>query len=122
MKTLLLRTSNAGLYLLTCAMAATGLLLELRLDNENKSARILGMNRDDWSEFHFLVALVFAAAAIIHIVFNWPWIKMVMSRQRFTAAVLIAGIVLSVGLLLMPAYGTGEYSHKEKGHPSKVDD
>ena len=122
MKDLLLRVSNAGLYLLTCVLVATGLLLELRLDDEDGPARILGMNQDDWAEFHFAIALVFAAAVLIHMALNWSWIKMIVSKQRFAAAVLIAGIVLGGGLLLMPAYDTGDHSHGKKERVCKDDD
>jgi hypothetical protein len=63
MKPFLLHVSTAGLYLATCTLVGTGLLLEWRLD-EDVSGRLLGMDRDDWGELHFGVALAFAALTL----------------------------------------------------------
>jgi hypothetical protein len=53
-KSLLLSLTNVALYLVTCALIGTGLLLELRMDEEDGAARLFGMGQDDWGEIHFV--------------------------------------------------------------------
>jgi hypothetical protein len=101
-KSLLLSLTNAALYLVTCALIGTGLLLELRMDEEDGAARLFGMGRDDWGEIHFIVALTFAALAVLHLVQNWAWIKAAFSKSKSVIAVLMAGLVIVAGLLLWP--------------------
>ena len=66
-----LTVGNAALYLAFCALAGTGLLLELRLDEESGATRLSGLGRDDWGEVHFVVALTFIGLAILHVALNW---------------------------------------------------
>jgi hypothetical protein len=101
-KSLLLSLTNAALYLVTCALVGTGLLLELRMDEEDGAARFFGMGRDDWGEIHLVVALAFAALAVLHLAQNWVWIKAAFSKSKSAMAVLIAGLVIIAGLLLWP--------------------
>lgn len=101
-KSLLLSLTNAALYLVTCALIGTGLLLELRMDEEDGPARLVGMGRDDWGEIHFIVALTFAALAVLHLVQNWAWIKSAFGKSKSVIAVLMAGLVIVAGLLLWP--------------------
>ena len=103
MKRKLLKASNIILYLATCALVATGLLLELRLDENARS--ILGLSKDDWGELHFLIALAFAALVLVHLAFHLRWIAELMRNRRpraLVAGVLIAVIIIG-GLLVVPA-------------------
>jgi hypothetical protein len=68
---LLLSMTNAALYLVTCTLVGTGLLLELRMDEEDGAARLFGMDQNDWGEIHFVVAITFAVLAVLHLVQNW---------------------------------------------------
>ena len=101
-KSLLLSLTNAGLYLVTCALIGTGLLLELRMDQEDVAARLFGMSQDDWGEIHIVVAITFVALAVLHLVHNWAWIKTAFSRSKPAIVVLFAGLVFVGGLLLWP--------------------
>jgi hypothetical protein len=101
-KWLLLSLTNVALYLVTCALIGTGLLLELRMDEEDRAARLFGMGQDDWGEIHIVVAITFVALAVLHLVQNWAWIKTAFSRSKPAIGVLIAGLVLVAGLLLWP--------------------
>ena len=102
-KSLLRSLANATLYLVTCVLIGTGLLLELRLDEEDGAARILGMGQDDWGEIHFVVALGFAAMVVWHLVQNRTWVRMVVGRSKIAIVVLIAGVVIAASLLLWPS-------------------
>lgn len=101
-KAWLLPSANAALYLTFCALAGTGLLLEVRLDDEDGPVRILGLGRDDWGEIHIVVAIVFAALSVLHFVLNWPWIKAACRQPLPVSLVLVAGAALVAVLLLWP--------------------
>jgi hypothetical protein len=101
-KTVFLSVGNALLYLVTCVLIGTGLLLEWRMDEEDRSIRLLGMGTDDWGEIHQVIAISFVALSVIHLVLNWPWIKGALRARKLAAAVLIAGVVLAGALLLWP--------------------
>jgi fucose permease len=105
-KAWLLSAANAALYLAFCALAGTGLLLEVRLDDEDGPARVLGMGLDDWSEIHISVALVFAALSSLHLALNWPWIKAACRKSLLATMVLAAGAVLVAALLLWPRHAS----------------
>jgi hypothetical protein len=49
-----------------------------------------------------VVAITFAALAVLHIVQNWVWIKSAFRRPQPAVAVLFAGLVLMAGLLVWP--------------------
>ena len=103
MKAMALKICNVALYFSTCVLAGTGLLLEFRLD-ENE-ARILGLSSDDWSEIHLVLALVFLALSIAHLLLNWNWV-VGLFRQRNRRAMIVTGLIgifLVVGILLVPA-------------------
>jgi hypothetical protein len=109
LRPLLLACSNAALYLNACAMVATGLLLELRLDDDEGPSRLLGLDRDDWGELHFGIALGFAGLALVHLILHWAWIRASVARMRaLTVAVLVVGAVSIAALLLWPAGAGGE--------------
>jgi len=99
---LLLSMTYAVLYLVTCALIGTGLLLELRMDEEDGAERLFGMSQDDWGEIHFVVAITFAALAVLHLVQNWAWIKSAVRRSRPALVLVTVGLVLVAGLLLWP--------------------
>ena len=102
-KALALTANNAVLYLATCALIGTGLLLELRMDEENGARRLFGMGTDDWGEVHIAVALTFVSLAILHLVLNWAWIKAALAKARLAYGVLVAGFGMIAVLLLWPA-------------------
>jgi hypothetical protein len=92
---------NAALYLVTCAMIGTGLVLELRLDDENGAARLLWLSRDDWSELHFGIALGFTALVMIHLLLHWSWIKTTVKRLKMATVVFLVCGVAGIGALLL---------------------
>lgn len=66
-KTFLLSLGNAALYLSTCLLVGTGLLLELRMDEEDGATRLFGMDPDDWGEIHLVIAIGFVALTLFHL-------------------------------------------------------
>jgi hypothetical protein len=122
MKSRLLSLANATLYLATCALIGTGLLLELRMDEEDGAARLFGMGQDDWGEIHFAIAIGFAAMTVLHLILNWAWIKAALAKARWVAPALAAGLALITALLLWPTDRTAAHGGKKADHHHKYDD
>jgi hypothetical protein len=114
-RSLSLSLVNAALYLATCALAGTGLLLELRMDAEAGAARILGMGPDDWGEIHIVVAITFLALTGFHLLLNWAWIRAAVSRAGWAVPMLVLGLGLVAALLFWPA------DHTTAGSDTKAD-
>lgn len=95
--------SNALLYFATCVIVGTGLLLELRMDDEEGAIRILGMERDDWGEIHFGSAFIFSVLVVMHLYLNRIWIMVIVTRTKWAVPVLIAGLGFVAALLIWPA-------------------
>jgi hypothetical protein len=38
-------------------------------------ASLLGLGRHDWGDIHFILALVFVALILVHLILHWTWIK-----------------------------------------------
>jgi hypothetical protein len=112
-KSLLLPLANAALYLNTCALAGTGLLLELRMDEEEGSVRLLGMSPDDWGELHIAIAIGFLVLAALHLFLHRAWIKASMAKAKWAAPVVAVGLVFIAALLLWPT------DHRAAIHGSK---
>ena len=102
-KTLLLSLGNAALYLSACGLAGTGLLLELRLDEEDGTVRLFGMSPDDWGEIHILTAIACFVLTVIHLHLNRSWIKTAMAKTKWAVPILAGGLGFVAVLLLWPA-------------------
>lgn len=120
-KSALLKAGNAALYLTTCVLVGTGLLLELRMDDEDGARRLLGMGADDWGEIHFAVALAFVGLAVLHLVLNWSWLKGAFRQRKLALLVVGSGVALVAAALLWPfdhqaAQRGTKSDHHQKGH------
>lgn len=94
---------NSALFLATCAVIGTGLMLEFRLDDDQGSFRLFGISADDWGEAHFVIALIFIALLVAHCILHKAWIKMKLQQQKFPAlCVLAVGLLLAATLLVWP--------------------
>ena len=94
---------NAALYLVTCALVGTGLLLELRMDEEDGAVRLFGMGRDDWGENHIAIALVFVGLTVLHLMVNWGWVKSARAKTKWAVPVFAVGLALIAALLMWPS-------------------
>jgi hypothetical protein len=117
-----LSLSNAALYLITCAVIGTGLLLELRMDEEDGALRFLGMGRDDWGEVHFVIAIGFAGLIVLHLLLNWAWIKAARVKAKWTAPLLAAGLALVAVMLLWPTGQKPVSGDNKAKHHQRDDD
>jgi len=88
---------------------------------------VWGMNRHQWGEIHFWIALFLMGVLAIHIVLHWKWIVCVIrgkqseaSAGRFGLGVvgLIGLLGLSLAPFLAPVEQTGEPgSRRQQEHP-----
>jgi hypothetical protein len=120
-RSLSLALLNAVLYLVTCALAGTGLLLELRMDVEDGAVRLFGMGRDDWGEIHIVIAITFLVLTGFHLLLNWAWIRAAVSRAGWAMPMLAAGLGLVAVLLLWPADPSGAGGTKTGPYQEEVD-
>lgn len=84
-------------------IVGTGLLLELRMDDEEGAIRMLGMERGDWGEIHFGSAFIFSVLVVMHLYLNRIWITVTVTRTKWAVPVLIAGLGFVAALLIWPA-------------------
>lgn len=102
--------SFAGFTLL----AATGVLLRYVLPpGSGRWSTLWGLQRHDWSEIHFWVAIFFLLALSMHLFFHWSWITaFVRGHKREESGVRVAlGLVALITLLalaLAPFFSTVE--------------
>jgi len=95
--------SNAALYLVFCLLAATGLAMAFRLDDDG--ALLLGVPKRDWATVHAIAALSVLSLVALHLWVNWPWIRSMATRLRWrTIVVASLGLALLALALLAPAH------------------
>lgn len=101
LKNLTGRILNLLLWLITCALAGTGLLMALRLPPGSRGGRglsALGMTRHEWGDVHTWLSYVFLVLVFLHLAVHWRWLWQFASRRR--ALPVIAGIGVGLGLCL----------------------
>ena len=101
------RLLNLLLWMATCAMAGTGLLLAFRLPPGSRGGRglsALGMDRHEWGEWHMWTGYAFLAMIVIHLAIHWRWFWQVAARRRSwpLLAGIGAGVALALWLALQP--------------------
>jgi len=93
--------SNAVLYIVFCLLAATGLAMTFRLDNDRAS--LLGLLRQDWARVHALAALSLLSLVALHLWVNWGWLRSMLARLRWhTIVVAFLGLAMVALALLAP--------------------
>lgn len=107
MKQVSMRALNLALYLGSCLLLGTGLLLKYRLPPGSRGGRgmeALGLDRHQWGDVHFWIALAVAALVIIHLVQNWAWLRRIAGSGRGwpLAGGLLAGAAVVAVIVLLP--------------------
>jgi hypothetical protein len=85
-------------------LAATGVLLRYVLPpGSGRWSTLWGLQRHDWSEIHFWVAVFFLLVLSMHLFFHWSWITaFVKGHKREESGVRVAlGIVALIALLAL---------------------
>jgi hypothetical protein len=110
-------------------LSATGVLIRYVLPaGSGHFSQVWGMDRHQWGQIHFWIAVVLLSAVAIHLLLHWNWVvSMVKGRPGGRSAIrvglAIVGVLILAGLMLAPFLGTveqtGEPPHKMQSdeHP-----
>jgi len=95
------------------AIAGLGLLMKFVLPHShaqptqhqhNVDTHLLGLDRHQFGEIHFILALVLLALLVVHIILHWTMIltiyRRLISRQAVRRTVAVVFVLVSVALLL----------------------
>ena len=103
-------------------LASTGLLMRFVLPPGSGRFRALwGMDRHEWGQLHFWIAVTMLAAIALHLVLNWKWVVCMVRGQRprgagLRVALAVAGLAAVVALAAAPFFGrveqAGEPPHR----------
>ncbi len=94
----------------------TGVLLH-RFPPETKENLILGINRYDWGDLHWVLCLALITLTIVHLVLHWSWIKLNFGKHLKVGPKALVGAVMVIVFFLgifAPVYLT-------KGFPDRKD-
>ena len=95
-------------------LASTGLLMRYVLPPGSGRFRALwGMDRHEWGQVHFWIAVAMLAAIALHLVLNWKWVVCMVRGQRpegsgLRVALAFAGLAGLVVLAAAPFFGEVE--------------
>jgi len=87
-------------------LTTTGVLSRYVLPpGSGRDATLWGLNRHDWGDIHFWVAVVLLGVLVLHLALHWKWILYIVRGKRSEAsgARLALGAVGLVGLLGLAA-------------------
>lgn len=106
-RTLLPRICNAALWIVSCALAGTGLLMSFRLPPGSRGGRglsALGWGRHDWGDLHMWLAYGFLALLVLHLALHWRWFWQIAARKKSwpLLAGFGAGLALIVAIVALP--------------------
>ena len=95
------RWIDLALYLVSCALWGTGLLLAYRLPHghgEGRMVTFLGYGRHDWGTIHTWLAWVAIFLVVFHLVWNREWLVKIAASGRLArlAAGIFAGLLMEV--------------------------
>jgi hypothetical protein len=103
-------------------LAATGALIHYVLPpGSGHFSQLWGMDRHQWGEIHFFLAIVLLCAVVVHLFLHWHWVvRMVQGRPGRGSVIRICVAIVAVlalaGLAIAPfcgqAQSTGEPPHK----------
>ena len=114
------RWIDLTLYLVSCAIAGTGLLLAYRLPHGHGAGRMvtfLGHGRHDWGSVHTWLAWVAIVLFVLHLILNREWLVKIAASGRLArlAAGIFAGLLIGSAFLVLPVeqrYGTAEATNE----------
>jgi hypothetical protein len=107
-------------------LSATGVLMRYVLPpGSGHFSQLWGMDRHQWGQIHFWIAVVLMSTVALHLLLHWHWVACMVegrpggaSRIRVTLA--IVGVLALAGLVVAPFFAqveqTGEPPHKMQSH------
>ena len=109
------RWIDLALYLVSCALLGTGLLLAYRLPHGHGAGRMatfLGYARHEWGTIHTSLAWVAIFLVVFHLIWNREWVVKIAASGRLArlAAGIFAGILIGSAFLVLPVEQRGRDS------------
>lgn len=108
MKNRINRVLNLLAYLSLCFMAGTGLMMWFRLPprqgrltggHHGEFPTIFGLDRHDWGQWHFYIAVAFLLVIVAHLVMNRVWLCKIAGCKRTWP--LWTGLALGLAIVLL---------------------
>ena len=103
-------------------LGATGVLIRCVLPaGSGHFSQLWGMDRHQWGQIHFWIAVVLLSTVALHLFLHWRWIVCTVKGRPGRGATIrislaIIGILVLVGFMVAPFFGqvqeTGESPHK----------
>lgn len=99
-------------------LVSTGLLMSYVLPpGSGHFSELWGMDRHEWGQLHFWIAIVLIIVIAIHLFLHWKWIfHIVKGRQRekvgIRVALLVAGLIILGIVAVLPFFGKVEQTEK----------
>jgi len=112
---------DAIAFVLFALLAATGTLVRYTLPpGSGHFNTVWGMDRHEWGQLHFWMAVGLLAVLALHVFFHWKWVvSMVKGRPREGSggrfALAVVGVLALVGLIAAPFFAPVE----QTGEPGK---
>mgnify|MGYP000241628185 CR=1 FL=1 len=113
---------DASAFIAFVFLTATGVLIRYVLPpGSGHFSTLWGMDRHEWGQIHFWIAVVFLAALGFHLFLHWRWVVCVVrGRPREGSGVRVAfavvGVMALAALAAAPFFGrveqTGEPPHR----------
>ena len=107
------------MFLAVFFLAGTGLLIHYRLVPGYRGGHgltLLGLDRHEWGTYHLCAAYLLMFLVVVHLIFNFTFIKNVIAAKRPWIIIVLAliGLLVALFFLLMPIQRTGDGT-KEHG-------
>jgi hypothetical protein len=114
------RWIDLALYLVSCALLGTGLLLGYRLPHghgEGRMVTFLGYGRHDWGTIHTWLAWLAIFLVVFHLILNREWLVKIAASRRVArlAAGIFAGLLIGSAFLVLPV------EQRERGSGASIE-
>jgi hypothetical protein len=122
LKNPLMRVTNLLLYLSFCGLIGTGALIHWKLVPGSAGGHgltVLDMNRHEWGDIHFWLAVICVSATFAHLALNWLWLKKIASSGKAWRLVagLAAGGIIIFGIYAWPVRQNSDSSDTQTHSP-----
>jgi len=110
-------------------MVWTGLLLAFVLPPGSRATRVWGLERHDWGDVHFWMAMGIVALVLVHVALNWRWVWCVVVKlftdnpnrippwKIYTVGIgLVLLLTLFIGSILWAAVASRGPLERERQH------
>ena len=108
-------------------LVSTGVVMYVNLPPGSKTNAIWGLDRHQWGEIHFWLAVVFLGILILHLIMHWRWIVSLVKgkRKEGSGRRILYGLIAFFALLIIAAapifspvtHGSGHNTEARQNNP-----